>query len=125
MLSVQPPHKANLKTPELSILVVEMKSVCAIGVAPRYRELAKFNFQELCTAEEKKAEESGGNKTDGKAVETSDAEGKIVAELEKDAVEDKEANDAEKDGANGEKEANNVEKNGAKEDDSSGKAEAE
>ena len=46
---VQPPHKADLKTPELTILVQVVKDFCAIGIVSQYRELAKYNLRELCS----------------------------------------------------------------------------
>lgn len=46
--TVQPPHKADLSNPDLTILVQIVKDACAIGVAARYRELGKYNLRELC-----------------------------------------------------------------------------
>lgn len=48
LLWVQPPHKADLSSPDLTILVQVVKDACAIGVAARYRDLSKYNLRELC-----------------------------------------------------------------------------
>jgi hypothetical protein len=45
---MQPPHKADLSNPDLTILVSVVKNVCAIGVASHFRELGKYNLRELC-----------------------------------------------------------------------------
>ena len=56
LLPVQPPHKADLTNPDLSILVQIVKDACAIGVASRYRELSKYNLRELCNPDAGKSE---------------------------------------------------------------------
>lgn len=56
---MQPPHKADLTSPDLTILVQIVKDACAIAVASRYRDLAKYNLRELCnpdTSEQSKAQ---------------------------------------------------------------------
>ena len=53
VLSVQPPHKADLKSPDLTVLVQVVKDACAMGVACKYRELAKFNMRELASPDPK------------------------------------------------------------------------
>ncbi|XP_073040567.1 uncharacterized protein [Primulina eburnea] len=45
--SVPPPHKVDLGSPNLSIVVQIVKTVCLIGVAERYKELAKYNVRQL------------------------------------------------------------------------------
>ncbi|XP_073271870.1 uncharacterized protein [Primulina huaijiensis] len=48
--SVPPPHKVDLGSPNLSIVVQIVKTVCLIGVAERYKELAKYNVRQLTSA---------------------------------------------------------------------------
>lgn len=53
---MQPPHKVDLKDPDLTVVVQVMKNVCAIGVAQRFREFARYNLRELCAPPEDEEE---------------------------------------------------------------------
>ncbi|XP_055533862.1 THUMP domain-containing protein 1 homolog [Wyeomyia smithii] len=41
-------HKANLKQPELAVIVEVIKGLCLISVLPQYYELRKYNLAEIC-----------------------------------------------------------------------------
>jgi hypothetical protein len=43
--AVPPPHKVHLGRPDRTILVQLVRNVCAVAVAPRYKELCKYNVQ--------------------------------------------------------------------------------
>jgi len=59
---MQPPHKADLSNPDLTIVVSVVKNVCAIGVAPHFKELGKYNLRELCNEPEAKEEAAAPTK---------------------------------------------------------------
>lgn len=42
-------NKVDLKTPQLSILVEIIRSVCCLAVVPDYFLLKKYNILEICT----------------------------------------------------------------------------
>ena len=61
---MQPPHKADLSNPELTIVVSVVKNSCAIGTATQFKELCKYNLRELCNEPEEKqkaAQEAGAS----------------------------------------------------------------
>ena len=94
---MQPPHKADLSNPELTIVVSVVKNSCAIGTATQFKELCKYNLRELCNEPEEKqkdASEAGANSAaGGDAKPVKEADAKAVADEEPDAkkvpVEDK------------------------------------
>ncbi|KAH8831424.1 hypothetical protein DL96DRAFT_1587747 [Flagelloscypha sp. PMI_526] len=47
---VPPPHKVNLDSPQVFILVEVFKALCGVSVVQDYDTLRKFNVQELATA---------------------------------------------------------------------------
>ena len=51
-IAVQPPHKVNLTNPEKTVIVQLLKSSAALSVAPKHRELMRFNLRELSTTDE-------------------------------------------------------------------------
>eukprot|EP00197_Chlamydomonas_leiostraca_P002346 CAMPEP_0202858320 /NCGR_PEP_ID=MMETSP1391-20130828/908_1 /ASSEMBLY_ACC=CAM_ASM_000867 /TAXON_ID=1034604 /ORGANISM="Chlamydomonas leiostraca, Strain SAG 11-49" /LENGTH=283 /DNA_ID=CAMNT_0049537229 /DNA_START=21 /DNA_END=868 /DNA_ORIENTATION=+ len=55
-----PPHKVNLKTPSLTILVQLARNSCACAVVPKYRELHKFNLRKCAEVPEEGAEGAAG-----------------------------------------------------------------
>ena len=63
---MQPPHKADLTNPDVTVLVQIVKDACAIGVASRYRDLSKYNLRELCNPDAGKADKPA-SKDDSKA----------------------------------------------------------
>jgi len=50
--AAQPPHKVNLSSPEKTVVVQVLKSSAALSVAPKHRELMRFNLRELSTTDE-------------------------------------------------------------------------
>ncbi len=48
---VQPPHKVNLTSPEKTVIVQLLKSSAALSVAPKHKELMRFNLKELSTTD--------------------------------------------------------------------------
>ena len=92
-LWMQPPHKADLSNPELTIVVSVVKNSCAIGTATQFKELCKYNLRELCNEPEEKqkaapvsgaaAGETTAAGEDAKSVKEADA--KAVADGEPDA----------------------------------------
>ena len=68
---MQPPHKADLTNPDLTVLVQVVKDACAIGVAARYRDLSKYNLRELCNPDAGKADKPA-SKDDSTALGTKD-----------------------------------------------------
>ncbi|GLU19298.1 hypothetical protein SLE2022_355570 [Rubroshorea leprosula] len=48
--SVPAPHKVDLSNPDMTIVVEIVKTVCLIGVAEKYKELAKFNLRQLTSS---------------------------------------------------------------------------
>ncbi len=52
MCSLQPPHRVNLSSPEKTVIVQLLKSSAALSVAPKHRELMRFNLKELSTTDE-------------------------------------------------------------------------
>ncbi|KAF6261244.1 hypothetical protein COO60DRAFT_1699940 [Scenedesmus sp. NREL 46B-D3] len=101
----QPPHKVNLKTPQKTILVQLVRTVCCISVLDSYKELARFNVRKLAedeleqqvdqkqqpaAAEDKKQPEAAAQevvkqevKQDGDAAGAAAAEGAAAAADEK------------------------------------------
>jgi len=79
----QPPHKADLSNPEVTIVVSVVKDVCAIGVASQFRELLKYNLRELCNEPDEKQKPTAA--APAKAVEVSKAE--VEAEVKAEASE--------------------------------------
>ena len=84
---MQPPHKADLSNPELTIVVSVVKNSCAIGTATHFKELCKYNLRELCNEPEEKQKaapmpspEAGGDSAAG-------GDAKAVADGEPDAKE--------------------------------------
>ena len=69
---MQPPHKADLTSPDLTILVQIVKDACAIGVASRFRELSKYNLRELCNPDAGKSDKAAPTEK-SKPATTSDA----------------------------------------------------
>ncbi|KAK9130470.1 hypothetical protein Sjap_010957 [Stephania japonica] len=45
--SVPSPHKVNLESPDKTIVVQIVKTVCLIGVVEKYKELSKYNLRQL------------------------------------------------------------------------------
>ncbi|KAK9100351.1 hypothetical protein Scep_023781 [Stephania cephalantha] len=45
--SVPSPHKVNLESPDKTIVVQIVKTVCLIGVVKKYKELSKYNLRQL------------------------------------------------------------------------------
>jgi len=80
---MQPPHKADLSNPEVTIVVSVVKDVCAIGVASQFRELLKYNLRELCNEPDEKQKPTAA--APAKAVEVSKAE--VEAEVKAEASE--------------------------------------
>uniref|UniRef100_A0A8D8G385 THUMP domain-containing protein 1 homolog n=1 Tax=Culex pipiens TaxID=7175 RepID=A0A8D8G385_CULPI len=74
-------NKANLKHPELAVIVEVIKGLTLISVVPQFSELRKYNLMEICTRkdEDAKSQESiGAEKTEEQNGEES--EEKVVAE---------------------------------------------
>ena len=75
-----PPNKVNLTTPEKTILVQVLKSVCAVSIVTGYRELCKYNIKNIT---EVKEEKPIAKKEEVKATETEEkkekAEGAVAA----------------------------------------------
>ncbi|KAL7291122.1 hypothetical protein TKK_0015249 [Trichogramma kaykai] len=46
--SKNPGNKANLKDPEIAVVISVLKGVCAISIAPKYFFYKKYNLAELC-----------------------------------------------------------------------------
>jgi hypothetical protein len=49
---VPAPHKVNLSRPDASIVVQLIRNVCAVAVAPRFKELCKYNVRVAADAED-------------------------------------------------------------------------
>ncbi|WIA13255.1 hypothetical protein OEZ85_006843 [Tetradesmus obliquus] len=49
--AVQAPHKVNLRTPQKTIIVQLVRTVCCICVVPSYKELSRFNVRKLAEDE--------------------------------------------------------------------------
>jgi hypothetical protein len=60
--AVPAPHKVNLGDPEKTVLVQLIRNVCAVAVAPRFKELCKYNVK---VAAEDEEEEGGGKEGAG------------------------------------------------------------
>ncbi|XP_010536109.1 PREDICTED: THUMP domain-containing protein 1 homolog [Tarenaya hassleriana] len=45
--SVPAPHKVDLSSPDITVVVEIVKTVCLIGVVEKYKELAKYNLRQL------------------------------------------------------------------------------
>lgn len=46
-----PENRADLKHPQLAIIVEIIRNMCCLSVVPEYFELRKYNLLELCTPE--------------------------------------------------------------------------
>lgn len=72
-------HKANLKQPELAVIVEIIKGLCLISVVPQFYELKKYNLAEICG----QRSENGGQSKDSDPVPVEQEE-KTVTEGSKD-----------------------------------------
>lgn len=50
---VDPPHKVNLSTPDITFMVQVLKSVACVGGMPRYNQLGKYNIRSIINPPEK------------------------------------------------------------------------
>ncbi|XP_058462401.1 THUMP domain-containing protein 1 homolog [Malaya genurostris] len=51
-------NKANLKHPELAVIVEIIKGLCLISVVPEYYEFRKYNLVEICSQKEEQTKET-------------------------------------------------------------------
>lgn len=52
-----PPNKVNLTSPDKTILVQMLKSVCAVSIVTEYKDLCKFNIKNITEAKDDKDKE--------------------------------------------------------------------
>lgn len=69
-----PLHQANLKEPNLAVVVEVIRGICCLSVVPDYYKLRKYNLLELTNPTEsgKKAEEKDTHSTDTENSEKKD-----------------------------------------------------
>jgi hypothetical protein len=58
--AVPAPHKVNLSKPDRTILVQLVRNVCAVAVAPRFKELCKYNVRVAAEPEEEEGGAAAG-----------------------------------------------------------------
>ncbi|XP_072961535.1 uncharacterized protein [Typha angustifolia] len=52
--SVPQPHKVDLSSPDKTIIVQVVKTICLVGVVERYKELSKYNLRQLTSPKQGK-----------------------------------------------------------------------
>ena len=88
VLRRNPDNKADLKHPQLAILVEVIRNVCCLSVLPDYFELRKYNLLELCAAEggikisNTKDKKTADQKDDGADKIKSDMDNNVTCEVE-------------------------------------------
>uniref|UniRef100_A0A1Q3EX62 Putative thump domain-containing protein 1 n=1 Tax=Culex tarsalis TaxID=7177 RepID=A0A1Q3EX62_CULTA len=90
-------NKANLKNPELAVIVEVIKGLVLISVVPEFPQLRKYNLMEICTRKDEDAKSQD-------SVKSAEAEGEKCKESngEKVVEEDEAKNGEEEDAAKGE-----------------------
>jgi len=78
--AVPAPHKVNLKQPDKTILVQLIRNVCAVAVAPQYKELCKYNVRVAAEPEEEAEEGAAGAGGGAEGEKQVKAEGQAKAE---------------------------------------------
>lgn len=71
-----PPFKVNLREPDRTILVQLVRNVCAVAVAPRYKELFRYNLRVAAEPEDKEDKDKEGKDKEKKDEEGKDKDGK-------------------------------------------------
>lgn len=66
-------NKANLKNPDLAIIVEVIKGLCLISVVPDYLQLRKYNMVEICAQRDEGDKEKSEDKEVEKAEDKTDA----------------------------------------------------
>lgn len=66
-----PGNKADLKNPELAVIVEVIRGVCLISVVPNYYKFKKYNLLEICNVKEP---ENSTKKTTDESTESKDEE---------------------------------------------------
>lgn len=52
-----PGNKADLKNPEIAVIVEAIRGFCLISVAPNYMSYKKYNLLEMCNPTQQKSNE--------------------------------------------------------------------
>nr|XP_012153106.1 PREDICTED: THUMP domain-containing protein 1 homolog [Megachile rotundata] len=65
-----PGNKADLKAPELAVIVEVIRGVCLMSVAPHYYKFKKYNLLEICNIKEPANSTKDNNSDVNKASET-------------------------------------------------------
>nr|XP_019539468.2 LOW QUALITY PROTEIN: THUMP domain-containing protein 1 homolog [Aedes albopictus] len=97
-------NKANLKNPDLAIIVEVVKGLCLISVVPDYYQLRKYNLVEICAQKDEGDKEKSKDKE--KVESTGETEEKASAE---DKTDETAANDEDDEAKAKETDANNDE----------------
>ncbi|KDD75582.1 hypothetical protein H632_c607p0 [Helicosporidium sp. ATCC 50920] len=63
----RPPHKVDLTTPQVTVLVNVLKGTAGLALVPRYKELKKFNLRLLAAPEEGQEKEKEDKVSNGDA----------------------------------------------------------
>uniref|UniRef100_A0A182NHC4 THUMP domain-containing protein n=1 Tax=Anopheles dirus TaxID=7168 RepID=A0A182NHC4_9DIPT len=75
-------NKANLKSPELAVIIEVIKGLCCIGILREYYQLRKYNVTELVAQRDPVQSESTGVKDDERAEEKQEGHGEVSEETE-------------------------------------------
>lgn len=87
-----PGNKADLKNPEIAVIVEAIRGFCLISVAPNYMSLKKYNLLEMCNpTPQKNSEKNCENTTEAANVDGKDNNGTV--DPEPGAIEAKSNND--------------------------------
>ncbi|XP_055628784.1 THUMP domain-containing protein 1 homolog [Toxorhynchites rutilus septentrionalis] len=85
-------NKANLKNPELAVIVEVIKGLCLISVVPEYFQLKKYNLVEICTRKEDS--EKVKDNEESRSEVTKDNGKNISEELDQEKSEEEKASDS-------------------------------
>lgn len=90
-----PPPQVHLNKPDKTILVQLIRNVCSVAVAPRYKELYKYNVRVAADAED---EPKGDKQQQGAKDQEGEGEGE-GEEKQEGAEEEEQAEEGDKEGA--------------------------
>lgn len=78
-------NKADLKNPEIAVIVEVVKGLCLLSIAPDYFKYRKYNLTELCVVKDETGDAEGAKV---EAVEAEEVSGKDDGETEMSQADD-------------------------------------